>query len=116
MRSQRQPSIVFLYSILEHTTILENGTAVFVSTAHGSDTATGGPNHPVKTLHRAFAIAKLRTPFSDLYIEAGEYQDRRTLVLEDHMSVYGGFDATRLLSPFSLVWTRTSRDCLHPTG
>jgi hypothetical protein len=103
-------------------TVLENTkTAVFVSSTAGNDSNPGTMEAPVASLLPAIAIASVKRCYdsgnpcnydtdcvsptkclrSDIYVEEGTYLPSQTLILEDGMSMYGGFSSDG-------KWTRTA--------
>jgi len=75
-------------------TIIEDlDHAVFVSSKLGDNSNSGSPDEPVKTINKAFEKAMQTYPYSDIYLDRGNYSSRSTLTLFDNMSLIGGFVA-----------------------
>ncbi|MFW9840321.1 MAG: LamG-like jellyroll fold domain-containing protein [Candidatus Thorarchaeota archaeon] len=91
--------------------------AIFVSSNWGDDSNDGTSYGPVQTLNRAYELASQTTPYSDIYVDEGEYDiSSSTMTILDGMSLYGGFSTTKILKPFSeppigiteyIEWKRT---------
>jgi len=112
-------------------TILENiEQAVFVSSYLGINENPGTREKPVGTLHHALEIAAASTPNADIYAGAMlDYSEREnTLQVEDHTSIYGGFDIVynnergnqwvRTTKPSRILGASTAlslTDIIHPT-
>jgi len=103
--------------------------AVFVAAngVFGSDAGTGAFDDPVQTLTRAVELARSTTPYSDIYLASGEYHTGETIVVEDNMSLYGGFRVALFapicnpplpctLPPVSHLWARDAQEPTHIYG
>jgi hypothetical protein len=67
--------------------------AVYVSAQFGQDQNVGSSSHPVKTLERGLQMARGYGREVDVRVHQGEYTPSDTLVIEDNISLVGGFSA-----------------------
>jgi cysteine-rich repeat protein len=114
-------------------TLLEDSAhAIFVSSSLGSDSNPGTKDLPVQTLERAFQLASQTSPHSDIYVQTGtpdyitktphSYTPASTLIVEDDMSMYGGYDEdwkrtadpTRITGPVN-AFTMRIENIVSPT-